>query len=156
MDHRIIPEEHISSVQSLSHVQLFATPWTAAFCGSLSITNSWSLLKLVSIDLVKNISFCFTDYAKVFDCVDYNKLWKILKEIGIPDHLTCLLRSLYAGQEATVRTRHGTWTGSIWERSSQGCILSSCWLNFYAEDIMQNAGTGWSTSWNQECWGKYQ
>ena len=75
----------------------------------------------------KNISFCFIDYSKAFDCVDHNKLWKILKEIGIPDHLTCLLRNLYAGQEATVRTGHGTtdWF-QIGQGVRQGCILSPC------------------------------
>ena len=89
----------------------------------------------------KNIYFCFIDYAKAFDCVDHNKLWKILKEMGIPDHLTCLLRNLYAGQEATVRTGHGTtdWF-QIGKGVRQGCILSPCLLNFYAEYIMRNAG----------------
>ena len=89
----------------------------------------------------KNIYFCFIDYAKAFDCVDHNKLWKILKERGIPDHLTCLLRNLYAGQEATVRTGHGTtnWF-QIRKGVRQGCILSLCLINFYAEYIMRNAG----------------
>ena len=89
----------------------------------------------------KNICFCFTDYAKVFDYVYHNKLWKILKEIGIPDHLTCLLRNLYAGQEATVRTGHGTtdWF-QIGKGVRQGCILSPCLFNLYAEYIMQNDG----------------
>ena len=89
----------------------------------------------------KNIYFCFIDYAKAFDCVDHNKLWKILKEMGIPDYLTCLLRNLYAGQEATVKTGHGTtdWfqTG---KKVRQGCILSPCWFNLYAEYIMRIAG----------------
>ena len=87
----------------------------------------------------KNIYFCFIDYAKAFDCVDRNKLWEILKEMEIPDHLTCLLRNLYAGQEATVRTRHGTtdWF-QIGKGVCQGCILSPCLFNFYAEIIMQN------------------
>ena len=89
----------------------------------------------------KNIYFCFIDYAKAFDCVDHNKLWKILKEMGIPDHLTCLLRDLYAGQEATVRTGHGTTDSfQIGEVVYQGCILSPCLFNFYAEYIMRNAG----------------
>ena len=89
----------------------------------------------------KNISFCFIDYAKAFDCVDHNKLWKILKEMGIPDHLTCLLRNLYAGQEATVRTGHGrTDWFQIGKGVHQGCILSPCLFNFYAEYIMRNAG----------------
>ena len=89
----------------------------------------------------KNIYFCFIDYAKAFDCVDHNKLWKILKEMGIPDRLTCLLRNLYAGQEATVRTGHGTadWF-QIWKGVHQGCILSPCLFNLYAEYIMRNAG----------------
>ena len=78
----------------------------------------------------KNLYFCFIDYAKVFDCVDHNKLWKILKEMGIPDHLTCLLRDLYAGQEATVRSGHGTtnWF-QIGKGVCQGCILSPCLYN---------------------------
>ena len=82
----------------------------------------------------KNIYFCFIDYAKAFDCVDHNILWKILKEMGIPDQLTCLLRNLYAGQEATVRTGHGTteWF-QIRKRVHQGCILSPCLFNLYAE-----------------------
>ena len=80
----------------------------------------------------KNIYFCFIDYAKALDCVDHNKLWKILKEMGIPDHLTCLLRNLYAGQEATVRTGHGTtdWF-QIGKGVHQGCILSPCLFNLY-------------------------
>ena len=88
----------------------------------------------------KNIHFCFTDYAKPFDCVDCNKLWKILNEMGIPDHLNCLLRNLHAGQEATVRTRHGTtdWF-QIRKGVHQGCILSPCLFNFHAEYIMRNA-----------------
>ena len=94
----------------------------------------------------KNIYFCFTDYTKTFDCVDHNKLWKILKEMGIPDqgipdHLTCFLRKLYAGQEATVRTGHGTTEWSqIGKGVRQGCISSPCLFNLYAEYIMRNAG----------------
>ena len=89
----------------------------------------------------KNIYFCFIDYAKAFDYVDHNKLWKILKEMGIPDHLACLLRNLYAGQEATVRTGHGTtdWF-QIRKGVHQGYILSSCLFNLYAEYIMRYAG----------------
>ena len=89
----------------------------------------------------KSIYFCFIDYAKAFDCVDPNKLWKILKEMGIPDHLTCLLRNLYAGQEATVRTGHGTtdWF-QIGKGVRQGYILSPCSFNLYAKYIMRNAG----------------
>ena len=87
------------------------------------------------------IYFCFIDCAKVFDCVDHSKLWKILKEIGIPDHLTFLLRNLYASQEATVRTEHGTtdWF-QIGKGVRQGCILSPCLFNLYAECIMRNTG----------------
>ena len=88
----------------------------------------------------ENICLCFTDYTKTFGCVDHNKLWKILKEVGIPDHLTCLLRNLYAVQEATVRTRHGTDWFQIGKGVHQGCILSPCLFNFYAEYIMRNAG----------------
>ena len=103
----------------------------------------------------KNIYFCFIDHAKAFDCVDHNKLWKILKEIGIPDHLTCLLRNLHAGQEATVRTGRGT---TDWFQAGkgarQGCILPPCLFNLYAEYMMRNAGG--STSWNQDCREKYQ
>ena len=89
----------------------------------------------------KNIYFCFVDYAKAFDCVDHNKLWKILKEMGIPDPLTCLFRNLYSGQEATLTTGHGTtdWF-PIGKGVHQGCILSSCLFNLYAEHIMRNAG----------------
>ena len=89
----------------------------------------------------KNIYLCFIDYAKAFDCVDHNKLWKILKDMGIPDHLTCLLRNLYAGQEATIRTGHETtdWF-QIGKAVRQGCILSPCLFNFYAEYIMRNTG----------------
>ena len=86
-------------------------------------------------------NICFIDYAKAFDCVDHNKLWKILKEMGIPDHLICLLRNLYAGQEATVRARHGTtdWF-QIGKGVRQGCILSPCLFNLYAEYIMRMLG----------------
>ena len=89
----------------------------------------------------KNIYFCFIDCAKAFDCVDHNKLWKILQETRIPDNLTCFLRNLYAGQEATVRTRHGTMNWfRIGKGVRQGCILSLCLFNFYAEYIMRNTG----------------
>ena len=89
----------------------------------------------------KNIYYCFIDYAKAFDCVDHSKLWKILRRVGIPDHLTCLLRNLYAGQETTVRTRHGTtdWF-QIGKGVCQACILSPCLFNLYAEYIMRNTG----------------
>ena len=97
----------------------------------------WSIKK--AIEFQKNIYFCFIDYAKPFDCVDHNKLWKTLKEMGIPDHLTCLLRNMYAGQEATVRTGLGTtdWF-HIWKGVCQGYILSPCLFNFCSEYIMLN------------------
>ena len=109
----------------------------------------------------KNIYFCSIDYTKSFDCVDQNKLWKILQEMGIPDHLTCLLRNLYAVQEATVRTGHGTtdWF-QIRKGARQDCILSPCLFNLYAEYIMRNVGldeaqAGIKISWrninNQIC-----
>ena len=91
-------------------------------------------------ELQKNIYFCIIDHVKAFDCVDQNELWKILQEMGIPDHLSCLLRNLYAGQEATVRTGHGTidWL-QIGKGVCQSCILSHCLFNLYAEYIMRNA-----------------
>ena len=87
-----------------------------------------------------NVYFCFIDYAKAFDCVDHNKPWKILQEMGIPDDLTCLLKNLYTSQEATVRTGRGTtdWF-QIRKGVCQGCILSPCLLNLYAEYVVQNA-----------------
>ena len=88
----------------------------------------------------KNIYFCFIDYAKAFDCVDHNQLWKILKEMGLPDHLTYLLRNLYAGQEATVRTGHGIDWFQLGKGVCQGCILSPCLFNLSAEYVMRNAG----------------
>ena len=89
----------------------------------------------------KNIYFCFIDYSKAFDCMDHHKLWKILKEMGIPDHLTCLLRNLYAGQEAIVRTGHGrTDCFQIGKGVCQDCIVSPCLFNFCAEYIMRNPG----------------
>ena len=89
----------------------------------------------------KNVYTCLISYAKVFHCVDHNTLWKILKEMGTPDHLTCLLRNLYSGQEATVTTGHGTidWF-QIGKGIRQGCILLSCLFNLHAEYIMRNAG----------------
>ena len=95
----------------------------------------------IATEFQKNIYFCFIDYAKAFNCVDHNKLCKILQEMGIPDHLTCLLRNVYAGQEATVRTGHGT---TVWFQIGKGvrqdCILSPCLFNLYAEYIMRNTG----------------
>ena len=99
----------------------------------------WNIKK--AREFQKNIYFCFIAYAKAFDCVDHNKLWTFLKDMGIPDHLTCLLRNLYAGQEATVRTGHGTtdWF-QIGKGVHQGCIFSTCLFNFYAAYIMRNTG----------------
>ena len=105
----------------------------------------------------KNIYFCFIDYEKTFDCVDHNKLWKILKGMGMPDHLTCLLRNLYAGQEATVRTRNGTmdWfhTG---KGVCQGCILLPCLFNLYIECIIRRARLDEAQAGNQDWQEKYQ
>ena len=132
-------------VKSFSRVRLFTTPWTAAYQAPPSMGFSrqeyWSGVPLPfpekAREFHKNIHFCFIDYANVFDCVDQNKLWKILQEMGIPDHLTCLLRNLYAGQKATVRTRHEKM--DWFQRGKgvgQGCILSPCLFNFYSEYIM--------------------
>ena len=104
------------------------------------IANIWWIIEKAR-EFQKNIYFCFIDYAKAFDCVDHNKLQKILKEMAIPDHLTCLLRNLYAGQEATVRTGHGkTDWFQVGKGVHQGCILSPWLFNLYAEYIMRNAG----------------
>ena len=96
------------------------------------IANIWWIIDKAK-EFQKNIYFCFIDYAKAFDCVDHKKLWKILQKIEIPDHLSCLLRNLWAGEEATVRTRHGTmdWF-QIGKGVCQGCILSPCLFNLYA------------------------
>ena len=100
----------------------------------------WWIIKKQT-EFQKSIYFCFIDYAKAFDCVDHNKLWKILKEMGIPDHLTCLLRNLYAGQEATVRNGHGTaYLFQVGKGVCQSCILSPWLFNLYAEYIMRIAG----------------
>ena len=103
------------------------------------IANIYWIIKKAR-EFQKNIYLCFIDYAKAFDCVDHKKLWKILKEMGIPDHLTCLLRNLYAGQEATVRNGHGT---TDWFQIGKGewqvCISSLCLFNLYAVYIMENA-----------------
>ena len=104
------------------------------------IANIWWIIEKAR-EFRKDIYFSIIDYVKAFDCVDHNKLWKILKEMGIPDHLICLLRNLYSGQEATVRTGHGTtdWF-QVGKGVHQGCILSPCLFNFYAEYIMRNTG----------------
>ena len=111
------------------------------------IANILCIIKKVR-EFQKNIYFCFIEYAEAFNCVDHKKLWKILQEMGIPDHLTHLLRNLYVGQEATVRTGYGTtdWF-QIRKRVHQGCILSPCLFNFYAEYIMKHWARR-STSWN--------
>ena len=101
-------------------------------------TKCWIIEK--ARELQKNIYFCFIDYTKVFDCVDHKKLWKILQEIRIPDHLTCLLRNLYAGQEATVDPDMEQQTGSKLGKEYIKAVLSSCIFNIYAEYIMRNAG----------------
>ena len=98
---------------------------------------SWIIKK--AREFQKNIYFCFIDYDKAFDCVDHNKLWKILQEMGIPDYLTCFLRNLSAGQVVTVRIGHGTDWFQIKKGIHQGCISSPCLFNLYAEYIMQNA-----------------
>ena len=106
----------------------------------------------------KNIYFWFINYAKIFECVYHNKLWKILQEMGIPDHLTCLLRNLHAGQKATARTRHAIvdWF-QIGKGLRQGCKLSPCLFNLHTECIVWNAQLKWwSTSWNQDCQEQYQ
>ena len=103
------------------------------------IVNVWWIIEKAR-EFQKNIYFCFTDYTKAFDCVDYNKMWKILKEMGLADHLTCLLRNLYVGQEAAVRIRHGTMDWFQIEKGvRQGCILWPCLCNLYTEYIMWNA-----------------
>ena len=110
----------------------------------------WIIRK--KIEFQKSIYFCFIEYSKAFDFVDHNKLWKILKEMGTPDHLTCLLRNLYVYQEATVRTGRGTpdWF-QIGKGVRQGCILSPWLFNLYAKML-----TGRNRSWNQDCQEKYQ
>ena len=127
------------------------TPWTACSPPGPSVHGicqarvpEWVAIAFSEVAVIEaNIYFCFIQrlYAKAFDCVDHNKLWKILKEMGTPDHLTCLLRNLYAGQEATSRTAHRT---TDWLQTGkgihQGCILSPCLFNFYAEYIMRNTG----------------
>ena len=116
------------------------------------IANIHWIIKKVR-EFQKNVYFLFIDYAKVFDFVDHNELWKILQEMSIPDHLTCLLRNLYTGQEAKVRTEHGK---TDWFQNGkgvcQGCILSPCLFNLHAHHA--KCQTGWSTSWNQDRWEK--
>ena len=129
-------------IENIKYVQILyvINAWIKYFLTTDQIANMRWITKKAR-EFQKNIYFCFIDYAKAFDCVDHNKLWKILREMGIPDHLTCLLRNLYAGQEATVRTGHGAtdWF-QIGKGVRQGYILSPCLFNLYAEYIMRNAG----------------
>ena len=123
---------------------LLIAPWWPNLQSASGVVTNQRVLEIklpTSAGSSKNIFFCFIDYAKAFDCVDHNKLWKILKEMGIPDHLTSLLRNQYADQEATVRTGHVTtdWF-QIGKGVRQGCILSPCLFNLYAEHVMRNAG----------------
>ena len=122
------------------NLQMFKLDLGKAEEPEIQLPTSTGLLKMQESSR-KNIYFCFLDYAKAFDCVDHNKLWKILKEMGIPDRLTCLLRNLYAGQETIVRPGHRTTDRlQIGKGVHQGCILSPCLFNLYAEYIMRNAG----------------
>ena len=134
-------------VYSLSYVWLFCEPKDYSPPGSsvhgiflVKKTNIWWIIEKAR-EFQRNIYFCFIDYAKAIDCVDHSKLWQILKEMGIADHLTCLLRNLYAGQEATVITSYGKmdWL-QIGKAVPQGCISSPCLFNLYAEYIMGNVG----------------
>ena len=126
-------------MKSTANFQLFKLDLEKAEEPEIKLPTSAGSLK--KQEFQKSIYLCFIDYPKAFDCVDHNKLWKILKEMGIPDHLTCLLINLYSGQEATVRTGHGTpdWF-QMRKGGHQGCILSPCLFNLYAEHIMRNAG----------------
>ena len=136
-------------MKSLSHVRLLATPWTAAYQPPPSIGFSrqeyWSggAIAFSSLDhrkreFQKNIHFCFIEYTKAFDCVDHNKLWKILKQMRIPDHLSCPLRNLYAGQEATVRTGHGT---TDWFQMGKG-VCQGC-IYHHPDYLMHMQSTYW-------------
>ena len=124
----------INAIAVISYISVIINRGTKDQIASISLTIEKER------EFQKNIYFCFIDYTKAFDCVDHNKLWKILQEMGIPDQLSCLLRNLNAGQEATVRTGNGTmdWF-QIRKRVHQGCILSPCLFNLYTEYIMRNA-----------------
>ena len=128
--------DHLSCLLRNGNIRPYYLPPKKCVCRSrrnrFPQRNDW--IKEKAKEFQKNIYFCFIDYTKAFECVDHNKLWKILKEKRIPDHLTCILRNLYAGQEATVRTGHGT---TDWFQIKSGvfqcCILSPCLFNLYAE-----------------------
>ena len=138
----------LSSRTYPSQASAIREPWTSR-CSNWFLKRHWMRDQIANIlwiiekarEVLKNIYFCFIDYAKALDCMDHNKLWKILPEMGIPDHLTCLLRNLYAGQEATVRTGHGTtdWF-QIGKGVCQHCILSPWLFNLCAEYFMRNTG----------------
>ena len=141
-----IPGSLEKEIATHSSVLVWQIPWTEEAGSSKRVGHGimtkqqhWLIEKAIKFQ--KNIYFCCIDYAKTFDCVDHNKLWKILQEMGKPDHLTCLLRNLHVGQETTVRTGHGAtdWF-KIGKGEQQDCILSPCLFNFYAEYIMQNMG----------------
>ena len=123
----------------------------------IKLSTSIGSLRKQESSFKKHICFCFLDFAKAFDCVDHNKLQKILKEMGISDHLTCLLRNLCADQEARIGTGHGTtdWF-QIRKGVHQGCMLSPCLFNFYAEYIMRHARLGEAQAGIKICWEKYQ
>ena len=124
----------LSHLQPLGHPCSVSNMLTCSCLRDQTANIRWIIEK--AREFQKNIYFCFIDYAKAFGCVDHNKMWKILQEMGIPDHLNCLLRNLYTGQEATVRTGHGTrdWF-QIWKGICQGCILSPCLFKLYAKYI---------------------
>ena len=114
----------------------------------------WIIKK--ATEFQKNIYFCFIDYAKAFDYVDHHKLWKILKKMGIPDHLTCLLRNLYAGQEATLELDMEKRLVPNWKRSTSTMYIITLLIKHICRIHHAKCQAGWSTSWNQDCWEKYQ
>ena len=142
--------------QHMNHELPDVQAWFRKGRGTIDkIANTCWIIKKAR-EFQKNIYFCFIDYAKAFDCVDHNKLWKILQEMRIPDHLTFFLRNLYAGQEATVRIQHGTtdWF-QIRKGVHQGCMLSPCLFKLHAAHHAK-CWAGLSTNSNQDCWEKYQ
>ena len=156
---------HLTSEQSNAQISkiCFNSMWTENFqmfkldlekAEKAEIKFPISLDPWKSKRVQKSIYFCFIDCTKAFDCVDHNKLWKILKEMGIPDHLTCLLRNLYAGQEATVRTRHGT-TGSKFRKEYIKAVYCHPAYLTYMQSTSCEILDWINTSWNQDCQGKY-